>query len=183
MRLTRLSQWLFYKQAKNHNTNQTHNPNCSLHNTPGLQGILDTEIEVSEKGLVRKAQIMKQRGLPGKGDDIHFKLSIVEMGTTKWGKIASTCVVEFDLEPAESEPEEKGHAKKIRFLTDAWIDSGKPMERNKPYVSRPALKQAIEDNGYSAVRNQMMLQSQYQHALSCQTNLLHQQLDSYQHGE
>ena len=66
-------------------------------------------------------------------------------------------VVEFDSEPAESEPEDKGHAKKIRFLTDAWIDSGKPMERGKPYVSRPALKQAIEDNGYSSVRNQTML--------------------------
>ena len=123
----------------------------------GMRAHVDTEIEVSEKGLVRKAQIMKQRGLPGKGDDIYFKLSIVEMGTTKWGKIASTCVVEFDSEPAESESEDKGHAKKIRFLTDAWIDSGKPMERNKPYVSRPALKQAIEDNGYSSVRNQTML--------------------------
>lgn len=123
----------------------------------GMRAHVDTEIEVSEKGLVRKAQIMKQRGLPGKGDDINFKLSIVEMGMTKWGKVASTCVVEFDSSPASSEPEDKDHAKKIRFLTDAWIDSGKPIERDKPYLTKDSLRQAIQDNGYSSVRNQMML--------------------------
>jgi len=58
---------------------------------------------------------MKQRGLPGKGDDIYFKLSIVEMGTTKWGKIASTCVVEFDSEPAESESEDKVMLRRYDF--------------------------------------------------------------------
>ncbi|HSG21028.1 MAG TPA: AAA family ATPase, partial [Burkholderiaceae bacterium] len=58
----------------------------------GIRAHIDTEIEVSEKNGVRSANVTKQRELPSKGETIYFKLEVVEMGTTKFGGAATTCV-------------------------------------------------------------------------------------------
>ena len=58
----------------------------------GIRAHIDTEIEVSEKDGVRSVTVTKQRELPSKGEAIYFKLEVIEMGRTKFGKPATTCV-------------------------------------------------------------------------------------------
>jgi len=72
----------------------------------GIRAHIDTEIELVDDKGVRSATITKQRELGGKGDVIGFKLDIVDMGLTKWGKTATSCVVVEDTE-ATSKAEEK----------------------------------------------------------------------------
>ncbi|MBU9259078.1 AAA family ATPase [Burkholderia multivorans] len=58
-----------------------------------LRAAVDTEIEVRDSDTGKFATITKQRDMAGVGDRVGFALEVVEMGTTKWGKVASSCVV------------------------------------------------------------------------------------------
>lgn len=58
-----------------------------------LRAAIDTEIEVTEAAQVRCAEMVKQRDLFSKGVRIGFKLDVIELGVTKWGKPATSCVV------------------------------------------------------------------------------------------
>jgi hypothetical protein len=62
----------------------------------GIRAHIDTEIELKDENNIRVANITKQRELGGKGDNICFKLHAVEIGLTKWGKAATSCVVVQD---------------------------------------------------------------------------------------
>jgi hypothetical protein len=67
----------------------------------GMRAAIDTEIEVvdfSELGT-HSAEITKQRDIPGKGDRIGFRLQVVEMGVSKWGKPVTSCVVIGEVAP------------------------------------------------------------------------------------
>lgn len=60
---------------------------------PGIRAAVDTEIEVTDAPTGRCAEVTKQRDLSTKGDRIGFTLDAIELGLTKWGKPATSCVV------------------------------------------------------------------------------------------
>ena len=59
----------------------------------GVRAAVDTEIEISDSPMGRCCEITKQRDLSTKGDRIGFRLDPVALGLTKWGTVASSCVV------------------------------------------------------------------------------------------
>ena len=59
----------------------------------GVRGAVDTEMEVSDSPMGRCCEITKQRDLGTKGERIGFRLDPVALGMTKWGAVASSCVV------------------------------------------------------------------------------------------
>lgn len=65
----------------------------------GIRAAIDTEIEVTDTATGRCAEITKQRDLSTKGERIGFRLDVVELGVTKWGSPATTCVVVPETAP------------------------------------------------------------------------------------
>lgn len=121
----------------------------------GIRAHIDTEIEVIEKDGVRSATITKQRELPGKGDVLYFKLEIVEMGITKFGKPATTCVAVPDQDAQDQQPSNKKPPKQIeamRVLERAWWDSACEERNGIPYVSRSAVRKFLVTNEGKAER-------------------------------
>ena len=117
----------------------------------GIRAHIDTEIEVAEKDGIRSASITKQRELSTKGESIYFKLEIIEMGTTKFGKAATTCVAVFDPDSAEAKPHKKPskHDENMRTIARAWRESGEEIRDEKPYFSRAALREMLIKDGAS----------------------------------
>jgi len=98
----------------------------------GIRAHIDTEIELKDENNIRTASITKQRELGGKGDNICFKLDVVEMGVTKWGKPATSCVVVQDAEKEQAltnaEPEKVAKARKsfeAALIKYGYIDADK----------------------------------------------------------
>jgi len=117
----------------------------------GIRAHIDTEIEVAEKDGIRSASVTKQRELPGKGEAIYFRLEVVEMGTTKFGQTATTCVAVHDQEAAEAKPHKKPtkHDEKVRVIERAWNKSGREIRDEMPYISRSALRELLIKDGAS----------------------------------
>jgi hypothetical protein len=67
----------------------------------GVRAAVDTEIEISESPTGRCVEITKQRDLSTKGERIGFRLDVVTLGHTKWGKPATSCVVVATDAPAK----------------------------------------------------------------------------------
>lgn len=110
----------------------------------GIRAHIDTEIEVSEKDGVRSAFVTKQRELPGKGEAIFFRLETVEMGVTKFGSPATTCVAVQDTAAVTAVTAVTHGAKsKVeqyrKLFENAWWVSGAELRQGAPYVSRSAL--------------------------------------------
>lgn len=59
----------------------------------GIRAAVDTEVEVIDAPAGRYADITKQRDLDTKGERIGFRLETVELGQTKWGEPATSCIV------------------------------------------------------------------------------------------
>lgn len=59
----------------------------------GIRAAMDTEIEVTDRPAGWCAEVTKQRDLSSKGERIGFNLERVDIGVTKWGEPATTCVV------------------------------------------------------------------------------------------
>ena len=108
----------------------------------GIRAHIDTEIEVSEKDGIRSVNVTKQRELPSKGEAIYFKLEIIEMGQSKFGGQATTCVAVPDIEASESKPHKKPskHDEYARMFERAWWASGAESREGLPYISRSAMK-------------------------------------------
>lgn len=117
----------------------------------GIRAHIDTEIEVMEKDGVRSATITKQRELPGKGEVIYFQLEVVEMGVTKFGKTATTCVAIPDETATKTLPNKKPtkHDENVRTFERAWFNSGAELRDNCPYISRSALRELLIGDGMS----------------------------------
>lgn len=117
----------------------------------GIRAHIDTEIEVTEKDGIRSVTVTKQRELPSKGDAIYFKLKVVEMGLTKFGKVATTCVAIPDTDSQEQNPHKPvtKYDQDVQLLERAWIDSGSEMRNNSPYLSRSALINTLVADGNS----------------------------------
>ena len=117
----------------------------------GIRAHIDTEIEVTEKDGARSVTVTKQRELPSKGDTIYFKLEVIEMGTTKFGSPATTCVAVHDLTLSEANPLRKPtkHDENVRTIERAWWASGAEERDGSPYVSRSALRELLVKDGDS----------------------------------
>jgi hypothetical protein len=126
----------------------------------GIQAHVDTEIEVTETEESRCAEITKQRELSSKGDSIFFTLEIVEMGQSKFGEVATTCVAVFDRDAQKADPK-KGSSKKGRFMhtfQKAWIAAGMELNQGVPYLSRSAFADFLATTfGYTerTIKNQL----------------------------
>ncbi len=117
----------------------------------GIRAHIDTEIEVMEKDGVRSATITKQRELPGKGEVIYFRLEVVEMGVTKFGKPATTCVAVPDesasTEQAKNRPSQ--HDENVRLLERAWFYARAEFIEDQPYISKSAFVDFLTQQGYT----------------------------------
>ncbi len=67
-----------------------------------LRAAVDCEIEVTDTPSGRCAEITKQRDLATKGERIGFSLKPVMLGLTKWGKPATSCIVEPTEAPTKA---------------------------------------------------------------------------------
>ncbi len=68
----------------------------------GIRAAVDAEIEVSDSPAGRCAEVTKVRDLGTKGERIGFRLDVIELGVTKWGAPATTCVVAPESAPAKT---------------------------------------------------------------------------------
>ena len=118
----------------------------------GIRAHIDTEIEVIEKDGIRSVTVTKQRELPSKGDTIYFKLEVIEMGTTKFGGAATTCVAVQDTESENTSPHKKPskHDENTRLLERAWWDSDTEIRNGLPYLSRSGLEHFLTKNGFAS---------------------------------
>jgi phage/plasmid primase-like uncharacterized protein/KaiC/GvpD/RAD55 family RecA-like ATPase len=117
----------------------------------GIRAHIDTEIEVTEKDGTRSVTVTKQRELPSKGDTIYFKLEVIEMGTTKFGGAATTCVAIPDDESNATKPHKKPskHDENNRTVERAWWSSGAEERNGLPYLSRSSLRDLLVKDGMS----------------------------------
>ena len=111
--------------------------------------VIDTEIEVTEKEGTRSVSVTKQRELPSKGETIYFRLEVVEMGTSKFGGAATTCVAIPDDDANATKPHKKltKHDENNRTAERAWWASGAEERDGLPYVSRSALRDLLVKDG------------------------------------
>lgn len=82
----------------------------------GVRAAVDVEIEVTDLAAGRCAEITKDRDLGSKGGRIGFKLDVVELGKTKWGAAATSCVV------APAEAPERRNSKKLGAVESAIME-------------------------------------------------------------
>jgi len=68
----------------------------------GIRAAIETEIEVTDSATGRCIEITKQRDLASKGERVGFRLTPIEVGVTKWGTPATSCIVEPADAPAAS---------------------------------------------------------------------------------
>ncbi|WP_244145322.1 helicase RepA family protein [Paraburkholderia mimosarum] len=68
----------------------------------GVRAAVDAEIEITDSPTGRCAEITKVRDLGTKGERIGFRLDVVELGLTKWGAPATTCVVAPESAPVRA---------------------------------------------------------------------------------
>ena len=115
----------------------------------GIRAHIDTEIEVTEKEGTRSVSVTKQRELPSKGETIYFRLEVVEMGTSKFGGAATTCVAIPDDDANATKPHKKPtkHDENVRTVERAWWASGAEEREGFPYVSRSALRELLVKDG------------------------------------
>jgi phage/plasmid primase-like uncharacterized protein len=115
----------------------------------GIRAHIDTEIEVIEKEGIRMVNVTKQRELPSKGEAIYFKLEVVEMGISKFGGPATTCVAIPDDESNATKPHKKPtkHDENVRTVERAWWSSGAEERDGMPYLSRSALRDLLVKDG------------------------------------
>jgi phage/plasmid primase-like uncharacterized protein/KaiC/GvpD/RAD55 family RecA-like ATPase len=117
----------------------------------GIRAHIDTEIEVSEKDGTRSVSVTKQRELPSKGETIYFKLEVIEMGTTKFGGPATTCVAvpDDDANATKHHKKPTKHDENVRTVERAWWASGAEEREGLPYISRSALRDLLVKDGAS----------------------------------
>jgi putative DNA primase/helicase len=118
----------------------------------GIRAHIDTEIELSDENGLRKASITKQRELPGKGNEIVFKLQVVPIGKTKWGDDATTCVVVQDEETQHQselnvERETEAVFKARKLFEDAILNVGR-LVNGVPFVSADAWNEFTKTLNY-----------------------------------
>jgi hypothetical protein len=125
----------------------------------GIRAHIDTEIEVVEKEGIRSVTVTKQRELPSKGNTIYFKLEVIEMGTTKFGSPATTCVAIPDEEAntTTTPKKESEFTVSTKRFERAWCKSHCETHDGHPYLSRSALLDfLISNDGFKQSKAEAM---------------------------
>jgi phage/plasmid primase-like uncharacterized protein len=121
----------------------------------GIRAHIDTEIEIKSEGDARSLSVTKQRELGGKGDEIGFRLEVVELGTSKFGGTASTCVaVPSDVVPVKKDSKYDQHRK---LLEAKWFACGAEERDGRAYIGREKLRASLlaDDKPEATVRNML----------------------------
>lgn len=117
----------------------------------GIRAHIDTEIEVTQSGSIHTAKVTKQRALSSKGDELHYKLHIMEMGIDEFGDPDTTCVAIHTDETPEDDSvkkDNKAMKKNVALFIDAWMYSGCDIVNDsEPYISESALKRYLIEHG------------------------------------
>ena len=126
-----------------------------------LRAAVDTEIEVQETPTGRCAEVMKQRDLGTKGERIGFHLEPVHVGTTKWGKPASTCVVK----PTEA-PVKEAKGKRMGEVEGAVVEflAQRKVGVRKAEVAKHFEGRYERSNVYRAIRSLVTAQAVHEAA-------------------
>jgi hypothetical protein len=112
----------------------------------GIRAHIDTEIEVVENNGVRTLEVTKQRELSSKNKIINFDLQVIEMGQTKWGDIASTCVViEGDDEIIEVKKESRALTKSRKIFEEALLKYGRKDNHGDLYITSDSLNEYTKE--------------------------------------
>lgn len=108
-----------------------------------LRAATDTEIEIAvDEGGNHIARVTKQREYECAGE-FSFALKVVELGRNPRGKVVTSCVVDYQSEPAPSSRRNKplkGHCKRaLDVLTDLCAASGSSVYAGVPtgYLAVP----------------------------------------------
>jgi hypothetical protein len=118
----------------------------------GIRAHVDTEMEITQSGKIHTCKITKQRALPSKGEDVNFKLHVIEMGVSQWGTPATNCVAIVTDEKPETGQEKKDKRIEERHMerfAAAWIKSKMEYSSNDyPYVTTAAvMRYLVDDEG------------------------------------
>ncbi len=126
----------------------------------GVRAAVDTEIEVTDISGEKCAEITKQRDLDSKGVRQGFRLESVSLGTSKWGKPVTSCIVKSADAPEKTRTVSEVEGAILGFLLAKDTgDSRKNIvsalsvdyRRTSVYRSLKKLldeRQVIESNGY-----------------------------------
>jgi len=111
---------------------------------------IDTEINVINEGGNKTAMVTKQRALGSKGDEIPYKLEIIEMGIGKFGDTKSTCVAIGDNDERVKRTDKKTSII-ISNLEKAWLSSKQEMKHNGdgellPYIASSVWSDHLVEN-------------------------------------
>jgi phage/plasmid primase-like uncharacterized protein len=112
----------------------------------GIRAHIDTEIEVEDKDGIKSARVTKQRELSSKGQEIIFKLEIIQMGISKFGEEVSTCVA---IPNDGSKRYSKTTLKRIEMLKEICTKYGTEVNGWSLFTRESARKYLIEDAGFS----------------------------------
>jgi hypothetical protein len=117
----------------------------------GIRAHIDTEIEVVSDDVTRCAVVTKQRELAGKGDEIFFRLEVMQLGPGKFGTPQTTCVAVPDGEAVKRPEGGKAKPNKLREAQDvlerAWKASGRPKQGDVPYITRNSIVALLTADG------------------------------------
>jgi len=119
----------------------------------GVRAHLDAEIEISaydEEGS-KTAKVTKQRELGTTGEEISFKLKVVDMGIGKFGSMKTSCIVEQDTTPRAVEKPKKIDVA-YRLFENAWYASDMDVVDGCPYLTKSAFKNKLVTDGFGADR-------------------------------
>lgn len=120
----------------------------------GVPAHLDAEIEIKNDGEhgEKVATIKKQRELGTTGQEIQFKLKVVEMGVGKFGSQKTSCIVESDKREKKGEIGGKRKSKDelyFEFFKRAWFASGAEYDGRDPYITKSALRNKMVDDSFA----------------------------------
>jgi len=117
----------------------------------GIRAHIDTEIEVVENNGMRTMEVTKQRELSSKNKIINFDLQVIEMGVTKWGDTASTCVViESDGDYLLPRKETKSLTRLRKLFEDALLKYGRKDNDGDLYLTADAWNEFTKESTWAS---------------------------------
>lgn len=108
----------------------------------GIRAHIDTEIEVEDSQGVKSAKVTKQRELGSKGDEIIFKLEVIEMGKSKFGSEVTTCVAIANNDTM-ARRWDKTELKRIELLKEIVFFYDGQTNAGFPFVTKEDIKRYL----------------------------------------
>lgn len=108
----------------------------------GIRAHIDTEIEVEDSQGIKSAKVTKQRELGSKGEEILFKLEVIEMGKSKFGAKVTTCVA-IPNNDAMAKRWDKTELKRIELLKEIIFFYDGQVSTGYPFVTKEDIKRYL----------------------------------------